>query len=70
MRQVRLGTFETNSSSVHSLVILDAEDFDKWKSGEFVLDTDKKAKTKELLYADNKDSIDRWNDGNVEECIS
>ena len=69
MRQIRLGTFETNSSSVHSLVILDAEDFEKWKSGELVLD-DKKVKAKEELYTEHKDSIDRWNDGNVEEYIS
>lgn len=29
-RQIRRGTFETNSSSVHSLQIMNADDFDKW----------------------------------------
>ena len=70
MRQIRIGTFETNSSSVHSLVILEAEDFAKWKSGDFVLDVDDKVKTKELLYAAHKETVDRWHDGNVEDYIS
>jgi len=34
---IRLNTFETNSSSVHSLTILSKEDFDKFKSGEYFL---------------------------------
>lgn len=29
-RQIRRGTFETNSSSVHNLQIMNADDFDKW----------------------------------------
>lgn len=34
---IRLNTFETNSSSLHSLTILSKEDFDKFKSGEYFL---------------------------------
>lgn len=32
--QVRLGVFETNSSSTHSLVVCTKEEYEKWKSGE------------------------------------
>lgn len=34
MRTVRLGTFETNSSSTHSLTMCMASDYEKWKNGE------------------------------------
>lgn len=34
MRQVRLQTFETNSSSTHSLVMAVQAEFDKWVNGE------------------------------------
>lgn len=36
--QVRRGVFETNSSSVHSLCICSADDYDKWKNGELLYD--------------------------------
>lgn len=36
MKQVRLGVFETNSSSTHSLVICTKEEYEKWKSGELL----------------------------------
>lgn len=35
---VRRGIFETNSSSVHSLCICSADDYDKWKNGELLYD--------------------------------
>ena len=35
---VRRGVFETNSSSVHSLCICSADDYDKWKNGELLYD--------------------------------
>ena len=34
---IRLGVFETNSSSAHSLILISKETFDKWKNGELVL---------------------------------
>jgi len=40
MKQIRVGVFETNSSSTHSLTIVSEEDYEKWKSGELLLDTD------------------------------
>lgn len=36
--QIRRGLFETNSSSVHSLVMVSGNDFEKWKNGELVYD--------------------------------
>ena len=39
MRQVRQNTFETNSSSTHSLVLCPKKDFNSWKSGEVLLNT-------------------------------
>lgn len=34
--QIRKGLFETNSSSVHSLVMCQESDFDLWKSGDLI----------------------------------
>lgn len=34
MKKIRRGTFETNSSSTHSLTMCMKEDFEKWKNGE------------------------------------
>lgn len=36
MRQIRVGVFETNSSSTHSLTIVSEEDYEKWKSGKLL----------------------------------
>lgn len=35
--QIRKGTFESNSSSVHSLVMCNKSDYDKWEKGELFL---------------------------------
>lgn len=37
MIQVRTGLFETNSSSVHSLILCDANDYDDWINGDKLL---------------------------------
>ena len=42
MKQIRMGVFETNSSSVHSLSIMPVENYEKWKKGELLYDTWKK----------------------------
>ena len=34
MRQIRVGVFETNSSSTHSITMCMKSDYDKWKNGE------------------------------------
>lgn len=36
-RQIRRGTFETNSSSTHSLTMCMKSDYDKWINGEVLL---------------------------------
>ena len=43
MIKVRAGTFETNSSSTHSIVICSKKQFDEWKAGRcfFNTETDK-----------------------------
>lgn len=38
MRQIRRGTFETNSSSVHSITMCSETDYDKWVNGELFYD--------------------------------
>ena len=36
--KIRRGVFETNSSSVHSLVMCTDDDYNKWKRGEILYD--------------------------------
>lgn len=38
MRQIRAGVFETNSSSVHSLTMCNADDYEAWKAGKKIYD--------------------------------
>ncbi|HHU55752.1 MAG TPA: hypothetical protein GXZ48_03565 [Acholeplasmataceae bacterium] len=33
MKQIRIGVFETNSSSTHSITMCSKEDYDNWKKG-------------------------------------
>lgn len=37
-RQIRRGTFETNSSSTHSITMCSGEEYDKWKDGKILFD--------------------------------
>lgn len=36
MKQIRIGVFETNSSSTHTLVVCTDEELEKWKKGEII----------------------------------
>lgn len=36
--QIRIGTFETNSSSTHTICIVSSSDFLLWKCGDFIYD--------------------------------
>lgn len=36
--QVRQGVFETNSSSVHTITMVNESDYEKWKNGELLYD--------------------------------
>ena len=49
MIKVRQGVFETNSSSTHSIIIIEDDDFQAWKKGEkfFIEDTGKFVDKKE-----------------------
>lgn len=38
MLNIRFGAFETNSSSVHSLIMCSAEEYEKLKNGELYID--------------------------------
>ena len=40
MRLIRRNTFETNSSSTHSITMCTESDFDKWKNGELYYNSD------------------------------
>lgn len=58
-RQVRRGLFETNSSSVHTLVMCSSEDYEKWKNGELLFDRwdDKFVESNEENIADDEDLL-------------
>lgn len=36
MKVIRLGVFETNSSSTHTMIIMPEEEYKKWESGELL----------------------------------
>lgn len=36
-RSIRVGVFETNSSSVHSITICSKEEYEQWENGELLL---------------------------------
>lgn len=68
--------FETNSSSTHSLTMCSKEDYDKWESGELLLDRNwrskekfitKEAAIKEIKSSDS--SYDFENEDIVEELL-
>lgn len=40
MKTIRYGTFETNSSSTHSLIICTDDEYQKWVNDEMILDRD------------------------------
>ena len=73
MKTIRANTFETNSSSTHSMIILTEEEYDKLESGELYLD-DGEVITKEeakniFLKHMNEDKYMYDNDLSFEENI-
>lgn len=76
MRQIRLGTFETNSSSTHSLVIGTPEQIEKWKNGELFInyyddyatvfktkeELDQMEETEESFYRDEWKNGEEWDE--------
>ena len=60
--QIRNSIFETNSSSTHALVMLNQEDYDKYKRGEIILSRDGNFITKEeydKLLAEGKKKLEK-----------
>ena len=51
-QQIRLGVFETNSSSVHSLTMVEKPDYEKWKKGEILFSEYPRHGGSEFLPAD------------------
>ena len=76
MRQVRFGTFETNSSSTHSLVIGTPEQIEKWEAGELFInyyddyatefktkeELDQMEETEESFYRDEWKNGEEWDE--------
>ncbi len=56
--QIRRGTFETNSSSTHSLVMCSGQEWDKFMKGELVFDADSDTFIPEIMIDDDYDEED------------
>ncbi len=56
--QIRRGTFETNSSSTHSLVMCSGLEWDKFKRGELLFDTDSDSLIPAIMIDDEEDEED------------
>lgn len=51
-QQIRLGVFETNSSSVHSITMVEKSNYEKWKNGEILYCEYNSKGKKEFLPSD------------------
>lgn len=61
MKQIRIGCFETNSSSVHAMVICSEEDYKKLSNGEVLLEMyGEKVVTWEEAMKQVKTSIEKY----------
>lgn len=60
--KIRLGVFETNSSSTHSVVICSDEELEKWKNGELVYYSwdEELVPLEELEYPGDCDTYDQF----------
>ena len=65
MIQIRQGVFETNSSSTHALAICTQEEWDKLKSGEYLVN---EWDITELISKDDPKSINDPDDFNSRYC--
>lgn len=62
MKIIRRNTFETNSSSTHSITICSKESFEKWKNGELSYDDWNETLTEEKADGENYITFDEWVD--------
>lgn len=74
MRQIRFGTFETNSSSTHSLVIGTPDQIRRWRNGELFVnymndyatefkteeELSEMAETEKVFWRDDWKDCDEW----------
>lgn len=82
MRQIRRGVFETNSSSTHSITICSKEEYEDWKQGKILFNTETKKFATDFILSDTEkaDAIEeykeqydnapfykKWNELSVEE---
>ena len=61
MIQVRNSVFETNSSSVHSLTMCTAQEYDKWRSGELLYNHYAGVDQKDFITREEAEEIIREN---------
>ncbi len=59
-RTIRFGTFETNSSSVHSLVMCSKQEYNLFKSGDLLLDRDYDELVPKIAVDANEDDYNRY----------
>ena len=73
MKTIRANTFETNSSSTHSMIILTEEEYNKLESGELYLNDDEvitKEEAKNIFLKHmNEDKYEYDNDLSFEENV-
>ena len=71
MKSIRIGVFETNSSSTHSLTICSKAEFEAFKSGDLVLnnDDDKLYTKDEMMVIAEKEGIDTSDSDAVDEWM-
>ena len=72
MKTIRNGVFETNSSSTHSVTIMNKEDYDRWQKEGLYYDFNKESfvtydeivkkylNEYDLTEIDNEDNFDEW----------
>lgn len=59
---IRFNTFETNSSSTHSCIIVTDEELEKWRNGETYVDWSGNFHTKEELLEEYNRELDKSQD--------
>lgn len=76
MKQIRVGVFETNSSSTHSLTIVSEEEYNQWRDGKLLFDRNDEKLVPipddyEKLVEDDEDydllTYDRWTEQEMED---
>lgn len=68
MKQIRIGIFETNSSSTHSLTMCSGEEFDAWVNGDTIFsDEDREFCSRDEALAKVRADLSKWDNINTDE---